>query len=232
MADEWLSIAQAAAALKVHPRTIERRIVANKIESRKNDDGQVQVLLNMPDPVEPSPAPQPVNSEAFETVRDLANQQVDIAAGSASALVRVAQEQTLRAENQLILARQDVGRYRRESRLAIGLVAMILVIVIGAVFWCTREITQSQADVRRASDSAASAAVDAKSAQQQLASQSEKLEAAVSERNSAIAAKAKAEGELAAYKTELSGVVQLTQKRPSTQPASLVKRVTQAFIGD
>ena len=129
MPEEWLSVAQAAAAMKVHPRTIERRMVANKIEFRKNEDGQVQVLVSLPD-IEP--VAEQVSSEAFETVKELANQQVDIAAGSASAIVRVAQEQAMRAENQLLLARQDAGRYRRESRFAVGLVAGILLLVIGA----------------------------------------------------------------------------------------------------
>jgi hypothetical protein len=228
MPDQWLSVAEAAAAMKVHPRTIERRIASNKVESRKNDDGQVQVLVSLPDAPEPV---EPVSSEAFETVKELANQQVDIAAGSASALVRVAQEQAMRAENQLLLARQDAGRYRRESRFAMGMVATILVLVIGAVYWCTRTITQSQADVRRASDSAAAAALDAKAAQQQLAAQNDKLDSALTDRDNALLAKAKAEGELAAYKTELLGVVKLTTAPPATQPG-LIRRMTSAFIGN
>jgi hypothetical protein len=226
MPEEWLSVAQAAAALKVHPRTIERRMVANKIESRKNDDG-LEVLVNLPDAVV---SPEAVSSEAFETVKELANQQVDIAAGSASALVRVAQEQAMRAENQLFLARQDAGRYRRESRFAVGLVAVILLMVMGAVFWCTRAITQSQADARRASDSAATAAIAAKAAQDQLAVQNQKLDNALADRDRALLAKAKSEGELAAYKTELSGVVKLTGK-PTTKPTAL-ERMTQALLGN
>ena len=227
MPEEWLSVAQAAAAMKVHPRTIERRIVANKISSRKNDDGQVQVLVNLPDVIEP------VSSEAFETVKELANQQVDIAAGSASALVRVAQEQAMRAENQLLLARQDAGRYRKESRFAVGLVATILVIVIGAVWWCTWTITRSQDDVRHASDSARNAADDVKNAQAQIASQDDKLDTALKDRDSALIAKAKAEGELAAYKSGLGSVIRATQKPvvPATQPG-LIQRMSQAFIGN
>ena len=77
MPEQWLSVAEAAAAMKVHPRTIERRMVAGKIENRRNDDGQVQVLINLPEAPLPS---EPVSSEAFETVKELANQQVDIAA--------------------------------------------------------------------------------------------------------------------------------------------------------
>jgi hypothetical protein len=198
--------------MKVHPRTIERRMVAGKIQSRKGDDGQVQVLITVPDTVEP------VSSEAFETVKELANQQVDLAAGSASALVRVAQEQAMRAENQLLLARQDAGRYRRESQFAMATVGCILLLVIVAVGWCSHAIT-------RASDNAAQSAQEAKMAQQALTAVRDQ------EETTAIA-RAKAEGELAAYKTELSGVVQLTNKHPATQPANVLQRMTQAFIGD
>jgi hypothetical protein len=219
MPEQWLSVAAAAAAMKVHPRTIERRMVANKIQSRRSDDGQVQVLIDVPDMVEP------VSSEAFETVKELANQQVDLAAGSASAIVRVAQEQAMRAENQLLLARQDAGRYRRESRWAIGAVACILVMVIGAVGWSTRVITAAQADARRASDNAVRAADDARVAQAALNIERDRLD-------EAAVARAKAEGELAAYKTELSGVVELTKKHPATQPTNLIQRMTQAFVGE
>jgi hypothetical protein len=226
MPEQWLSVAEAAASMKVHPRTVERRIAAGKIQSKKNDDGQVQVLITLPDTVEP------VSSEAFETVKELANQQVDLAVGSGSALVRVAQEQAMRAENQLLLARQDAGRYRREAKWAMGLVACILILVIAAVGWCTRTITNAQSDARQAvdkaalaSDNAAKAAEDARTAQASLAAEQDRT-------HEALIAKAKAEGELAAYKTELSGVVQMTQKPPATRPANLVERMTQAFIGN
>ena len=212
MPEQWLSVAAAAASMKVHPRTIERRMVAGKIQTRKGDDGQVQVLVSMPDIVEP------VSSEAFETVKELANQQVDIAAGSASALVRVAQEQAMRAENQLLLARQDAGRYRRESQFAMATVGCILLAVIVAVGWCSHAIT-------RASDNAARLAEEAKMAQTALTTERDQAE-------TAAIARAKAEGELAAYKTELSGVVQMTNKRPATQPTNVLQRMTQAFIGD
>lgn len=221
MPEQWLSVAEAAAAMKVHPRTIERRMVSGKIEHRRNDDGQVQVLLTLPDTPPPADG---VSSEAFETVKELANQQVDIAAGSASALVRVAQEQAMRAENQLMLARQDAGRYRHESRLAISLVGCILLLVILAVGWCTRTITTSQADARRASDSAALAAERARSAESNLTDERARLD-------DAILARAKAEGELNAYKSELAGVVQMTRKPAATQPSSFIGRMTEAFLG-
>ena len=49
MPDKWMTVAAAAATLNVHPRTIERRIAAGRIESRRTDDGQLQVLINAPD---------------------------------------------------------------------------------------------------------------------------------------------------------------------------------------
>ncbi len=222
MPEQWLSVAEAAAYMKVHPRTIERRMVAGKIDSRRNDDGQVQVLITLAEPASQSEA---VSSEAFETVKELANQQVDIAAGSASALVRVAQEQAMRAENQLMIARQDAGRYRRETQLAMGLVGCILLMVILAVGWCTRAMTLSQSDARRSADNAAQSADRAKIAEFNLGTEHDRLD-------SAIIARAKAEGELNAYKTELSSVVELTHKTPATKPSNLVERVTQAFIGE
>src|SRR5215471_16775089 len=121
MPEQWMSVAEAAATMKVHPRTVERRIAANKIESRRSADGQVQILVTVPDIVEP------MSSQALDTVKELADRQVDIAAGSASALVHIAQEQAMRAESQLVLARQDAGRYHREAQMALGLVAAMLV---------------------------------------------------------------------------------------------------------
>ncbi len=222
MPDQWLSIAEAAASMKVHTRTIERRIAGGKIESRRNEDGQVQVLINLPD----TPPPvESVSSETLETVKELANQQVDIAAGSASALIRVSQEQTYRAENELALARQDARRYRRESQFAMTLVAAILLVVIGAVAWCTRVMTTSQDSARRSADNAAAAAQRAQAAETALSIQQQQL-------NDAILARAKAEGELNAYKGELKDVVKLTQKAPGTQPTTFIGRMSQAFIGD
>jgi len=222
MPEQWLTVAEAAAAMKVHPRTIERRMVAGKIENRRNEDGQVQVLVDLPDA---PPTNDPVSSEAFETVKELANQQVDIAAGSASALIRVAQEQAMRAENQLTLARQDVGRYRRETRWAVATVGCILILVIAAVGWCTREMTLSQDNARHAADMASDAAIRAQSAQFEL-------ETAHHQLDDAIVAKARAEGELNAYKTELSNVVEMTKKHAASQPTSLVGRLTAALAGN
>lgn len=219
MSEQWMSIAEAAAAMRVHPRTVERRVAANKIESRRNDDGQIEILVNVPDVEEP------VSTHALDTVRDLADRQVDLAAGTASALVRVAQEQTLRTENQLMLARQDAGRYRRESQWSLGFVAVMLVLLIGAVGWCAHAITLSRADARQASDRAAQAAELATLARQQVDTSRAALDMQT-------IARAKAEGELAAYKAGLATVIKQNRPaRPATQP-SLMARLGEAFVGD
>src|SRR3954467_11510211 len=48
MADTWLTIEQAAVALGLSVRTVNRHIVANKIQSRLNE-GRREVLVSMPD---------------------------------------------------------------------------------------------------------------------------------------------------------------------------------------
>jgi hypothetical protein len=219
MPEQWMSVAEAAATMKVHPRTVERRIASGKIESRRSADGQVQILVTVPDAVEP------MSSQALDTVKELADRQVDIAAGSASALVHIAQEQAMRAENQLVLARQDAGRYRKEAQMALGLVAAMLVFVMVAVGWCTHSITSARAEARLASDRAAQAADLARTASKERDNERNRFD-------DAIIARAKAEGELTAYKTELATVIEQTKKPvPATQPASLVTRIAQAFSG-
>ncbi len=211
MGDRWVSIAEAAATMKIHPRTVERRAAAGKVESRRNDDGQVQVYLNLPDP-EPTPPPaEPVSAGAFETVREMADRQVDIAAGSASALVRAAQAQAMRAEHQLDLARQEAGRSRREMQMAMALVAVMLLGVIVAVGWCTHTITADRDQAVAATEAARQANDELRHVRDQLADAT------------------KSEGELAAYKHGLATVIEQTRPVPATRPATFVERMSQVF---
>jgi hypothetical protein len=216
--------------MKVHPRTIDRRIAAGKIDSRRGGEGQVQVLITVPDEVEPTAtatvSADAVPNEAFETVKEMADRQVDLAAGTASALVRVAQEQAMRAENQLMLARQDAGRYRRESKWAVGMFVALLVALIVGVSWCTQIVTSARAERQHAIDQAERAADEARQTKDQLAAvQTKSVEEAT--------ARAAAQGELAAYKTELTSVVDMTKKHnPTTQPTTLIHRLSEAFAGE
>ena len=140
MSEQWMSVAQAAASMQVHPRTIERRIVSQKIQSRRSEDGQVQVLVNMPDTVGQA------HDTAMETVKELADRQVDIAAGSALALVRIAQDQAMRAESQLGVALADAGRSRREAQLSVGVAAALLILLMVVVGWSAHATTKAQGD--------------------------------------------------------------------------------------
>jgi hypothetical protein len=224
MSLQWMTIAEAAALMKIHPRTVERRAAAGKVESRRNDDGQVQVRMEVPD--EP-PAPQvepAISNEAFETVREMADRQVDIAAGTASALVRADQEQAMRAEHQVVLAKQEAGRYRRETQMALALVAVMLLFVIIAVGWCTSTITAARADAQFQRDRATAANDVAHRAGEDLAHERERLATATS-------AEAKAEGELVAYKAGVATVIEQTRPKPASRPTNFLDRVQQAFLG-
>src|SRR5271170_1057764 len=176
MSEHWMSVAQAAASMQVHPRTIERRIVSGKIQSRRSEDGQVLVLVNTPDTVGQS------HDTAMETVKELADRQVDIAAGSASALVRIAQDQAMRAENQLGVALADAGRNRREAQMALGLVAAMLVFVMVAVGWCAHAITRAQGDARVSAERAIEAGDAAKTATVDRDAERARLDDAIVER--------------------------------------------------
>lgn len=144
MPDQWLSIAAAAAQLNVHTRTIERRLAANKIQSRRADDGQVQVLINVPDM--PLPPSTPVH-DPLETVKELAQDQVSLATGSASAIVRLAQADAERARSELVLVRDEAARVRRGGRIAWGAVALMSAGVCVAVGWTTHQLTKADADI-------------------------------------------------------------------------------------
>ena len=223
MTEQWMSIAEAAAAMKIHPRTVERRAGAGKLDSRRNDDGQVQVLVPVNPPEPHAPSPEPVSAEAFETVREMADRQVDIAAGSASALVRAAQEQAMRAEHQTTLARQEAGRYRRETQAAMLLVAVVLLAVIVAVGYCTSTITAARVDAQNARQAAAAAADVVKRATDDAASARDQIAAAKT-------AQARAEGALAATNSGIETVIR--QTRPATRPLSVVDRIAAAFRGE
>jgi hypothetical protein len=65
----------------------------------------------VPDIADPAPDP-------LETVRELAQDQVSLATGSASALVKFAQDDAQRARTELSIARQQADSARRGARLA------------------------------------------------------------------------------------------------------------------
>jgi hypothetical protein len=222
MPEQWLSVAEAAATMKVHPRTIERRIASKKLEARRNADGLIQVKVELPD--EPPPMVDP-----FETVRELADRQVDIAAGSASAIVKFAQEAADRATRELTVARQERDIARKQARSAwmtVSCAAGIMLAIVGVVvFWAMR----ISADAKLWQNEVGRAEERVRQAHQHAAAEAQRAEAA-------IRAQSRAEGELIAWKEQHSQVLarlQELQRRPAPEPApNLLDRFTQLFAAE
>ncbi|HEV2294231.1 MAG TPA: hypothetical protein VGR35_10265 [Tepidisphaeraceae bacterium] len=222
MPDKWMTVAAAAATLDVHPRTIERRIASNKIESRRTDDGQLQVMIDVPEPADPAPDP-------LETVRELAHDQVSLATGSASALVRFAQDDAQRARTELSVARQEAHSARRATRVAWTAVAAMTLAICGAVGWVSHKVTKSEADIRALTERARTMESEA---QQLLVERNQAQTLA----QAAEVDRAEAAGRLAAYVEQNEKQAELlaeqSDKRPATQPTTLIQRIASAIAGE
>jgi len=222
MPEQWLSVAEAATQLKVHPRTIERRIASQKLESRRGDNGLVQIKLDLPD--DPPPMIDP-----FETVRDLADRQVDIAAGSASTIVKFAQEATDRATRELAITRQERDVARNQSRTAwigsSGIAATCLALLGMIGFWAMRVQADSRAKVQGMSKELEVIETDARHARQQYTVAQQRAE-------DAMKAQAMAEGRLDAYQQQREAAearLQLARKEAQEQKPRLVDRLASLF---
>jgi hypothetical protein len=143
MSQEWVSVVEAAAALKVHTRTIERHIKSGKLQSRRADDGQVQVSVELPD--EPMTTP-----DALSVVAGQAENQVQLALGTTSAIVRSAHEDTRLARQNADFAWEETYVARRNSRAAWTLVGVMVIGTIVAVGWCASRLTKASGDVDQA----------------------------------------------------------------------------------
>jgi hypothetical protein len=212
MPDKWMTVAASAATLNVHPRTIERRIASGRIESRRTDDGQLQVLINAPDD-----PPAPV--EAFETVKELAQDQVSLATGSASALVKFAQDDAQRARHELDIIRQDAGRARQSAKTAWIAVSAMAAVVCAAVGWTTWKITRTTDDIRILTQQADAIRKDADGMRLER-------DAALREAQLAKIDRAQAAGHLEAI---VSGSSK-SDDRPTTRPATFIQKLATTFF--
>ncbi|MDQ3441534.1 MAG: hypothetical protein M3478_14420 [Planctomycetota bacterium] len=222
MPDKWMTVAAAAASLNVHPRTIERRIASNKIDSRRSDDGQLQVLIDVPDTAQPPTDP-------FDTVRELAQDQVSLATGSASALVKFAQDDAQRARTELSIARQEADTARRGARRAWAAVALMTITVCGAVGWVSHKVTKGDADIRLLTERATLMESEA----QQLLDERNKAQTLA---QAAEVDRAEASGRLAAYveqsEKQAEILAEQSDKRPTTKPTTLIQRIASAIAGE
>jgi hypothetical protein len=149
--DSWMSVAEAAAYLKVHPRTIERRIASSKLQTRRAVDGQLQVCLNLPEappPAEPTgPDPFQLVTEQLSVVTEQAENQVHLAVSASTAMVRQSQHETM-------IARQDADRAwiettlaRRSARWAWSIVGAAAMIALVALTWAAHSTTKSSMEL-------------------------------------------------------------------------------------
>lgn len=215
MPDKWMTVAAAAATLNVHPRTIERRIASGKIESRRTDDGQLQVLINAPD----DPSAGGAGAEAFETVKELAQDQVSLATGSASALVKFAQQDAERARHELDLVRHDAGRARQSAKLAWLAVSAMAAAVCIAVAWTTHKITRSDDDIRVLTQQAQAIRDDASRMRSER-------DTALMEAEQARIAQAQTAGHLEA----VADTANKPDIRPTTRPATFMGKLASAIF--
>jgi excisionase family DNA binding protein len=234
MAEQWMTVAEAAAYLRVHPRTIERRLAAGKLASGRAEDGQVVVKIDVPDEPEPvTAADASVNDFAFETVRELADRQVDIAAGSASAIVRMTQELAERATQDLAVAKQELQLARRSSRLAwvtVGLLGGSLTAgLMGTITWSGRTLADERANVRVLGEKIAELKQDRQALARDLGAERDAARraelAARQDLEDVKLARAKIEGELAVYARQADA-------RPAsatTRPANVIQRIAAAI---
>jgi len=215
MPDKWMTVAAAAATINVHPRTIERRIASGKIESRRTDDGQLQVMINAPD----DPSAGATNAEAFETVKELAQDQVSLATGSASALVKFAQDDAQRARHELEIIREDVGRARQSAKIAWVSVSLMAAVVCAAVGWTSYKITRTTDDVRVLTQQAEAIRKDADALRHQR-------DAALTEAEEAKIERAQTAGHLEAVVQEKAK----PDSRPTTRPATFIQKLASTIF--
>ncbi len=219
MPDKWVSIAVAAATLNVHPRTIERRIASGKVQTRRADDGMQQVFIDIPD----TPS---ATADPLETVRELANDQVSLATGSASAIVRLAQADADRARSELSLVRDEALRIRNGARLAWSAVGLIAVAACVAVGISSHQMTWSHDQIHSLEEKVVEA-------RRQTADALDESKAIHREAESAKLAGAEAAGRLAAYIEQSKAQNIVSDKRPSTQPSNrLIERIASIFSND
>ena len=252
MAYEWQTVEQAAVTLGISARTLARRIAKNDLENRLQN-GRREVFICLPDEPEPEMVTPVVEERA--TIIDstgtamgavnanaAASQTVAYDPNVTQALV-VAEDRARRAEMAILVIQQstklvqhEVARARTGARWAWSTVALLAVGAMVAVAWTTANVTRSQARIEHLQERALSATESAEKQSRENASLREK-------NDQALQAVAKATGELEEVHREITQartdisqtrveLQQVRDRKPATQPSTLVKRIATAVLGD
>jgi hypothetical protein len=176
----------------------------------------LQVLIDTPDTSEKS------SEAALETVRELAADQVTLATGSASALVKFAHDEANRARHDLAMVRQDARHARRSALGAWCVVALLSVGVTVAVGWTASRITRANSDVRQLNEYVRKIEVES----QRLLTE---RDTARQEAHEAQLASAQATGKLEAYVEQHDQLLDQSANRPTTRPTNLIESIAAMF---
>ena len=139
-AGQWRTVAEAAAILGVHPRTVERRANAGRLQKR-TVDGSPQVWVpdgelpgnagHMPGAV---PGDLPTITEAIDAMSDQGQRQMVLASGAITGWKQAADQ-----------AQAEVIRSKRTSVALAGALAVLVVAGGVGLWWGTRAVTTEQA---------------------------------------------------------------------------------------
>jgi len=220
MPDKWVTFAEAAAALKVHPRTVERQIKSGKLESRRTAAGQLEVLIDIADSVG-------LGADALSVVAGQAENQVQFALGATSAIVKTAQEDARLARLDSERAWEETRVARRGSLMAWSTVGVMAVALVVAVGWTASAMTRSQVELRHAAEQVKTVS----DAAGQLTAERDNLRQQVADANEK---RMRAEGELSGRVSadhDTMTVALRKEEQPTTRPSILESRLANILSG-
>jgi hypothetical protein len=218
MPDKWLTLAEAAIALKVHPRTVERQIKSGKLQSRRTEGGQLEALISVADEISSA-------SEALAVVAGQAENQVQLALGATSALVKSAQEdarlartETQRAWSEARIARRGAGA----AWATVGVMAAGLMVAVG---WTSSALTRSQVELHHS----VRQVQEMSDTVEKLSTEREHLRGQIEDANER---RARVEGELAARMVADRVAASLATPRSAatTHPAGVMEKIANILV--
>ena len=127
MADRWLNMAEAAAALQVSTRTLQRRLAEGRYTTRRQPDGRTEVLID---------APATDGGHVADIVADAGEKQIQLAGGAVAGWQAVAKAHE-----------GELHRTRRRERFGWSLVAALALTLLVITWWTTKCITGARGDL-------------------------------------------------------------------------------------